>query len=131
MTKLHFPASCYDEPNCVRPLTVVLTIVDKHVDAKRGASAVPVEIMREEPVTLLNESVPVEQLFVSLLLVPHHGGRHVVAPAGAKHACQNKLLAIACSRKTSFGQSSEAMVSRKAMTLQVTKCVHALQSPPS
>lgn len=94
MTKQHFPASCYDEPNCVQPLPVVLAIVGKAVDAKRGVSGVPVEIVREEPVTLLNESVPVEQLFVSLLLVPHHGGRHVVAPAGAKHVCQNKLLPL-------------------------------------
>lgn len=62
---------------------------------KSEASGVPVKIVWEEPVALLNESVPVEQLFVSLLLVPHHGGRHVVAPVGVKCTSRkNKLLPL-------------------------------------
>lgn len=83
----------------------------------REASGLPVKIVWEEPVTLLNESVPVEQLFVSLLLVPHHGGRHIVAPAGVKQVYQNKLLPLLV--KNVYVKSVKTTVSRKKYILNI------------
>lgn len=77
-----------------------------------GASGVPVKVVWEEPVTLLNESVPVEQLFVSLPLVPHHGGRHVVAPAGGKPTSL-RINYSHCSSQMSYVKSLKAQVTRK------------------
>lgn len=46
----------------------------------------PVEIMRMEAVSLLYQAVPVQQLLVCLVLVPHWrcSGRHAIAIAGPK-----------------------------------------------
>lgn len=38
---------------------------------------VPIKVMREKPVAVLNETIPVQQLLVGLLLIPHRMGRHV------------------------------------------------------
>lgn len=44
----------------------------------------PVKVMRVEPVALLNEAVPVQQLLIRLSLIPRRRGRHVVTTSRSK-----------------------------------------------
>lgn len=45
---------------------------------------VPIKVMREEPVALLYEAVPVQQLLVRLVFVPRRRGSHVVTTSRPK-----------------------------------------------
>lgn len=89
---------------------------------------VPIKVMREEAVALLDEAVPVKQLLVRLVLVPRPGGRHVV-PISRSNLFpvldSTHLLVHARPADVKQPQAGHIRTSQVTMSCQVTPAANA------